>query len=565
MSVFHRRQILKDQSGAISIVGALSLMMLLALAAIVIDIGSLYFARRNLQATSDAAALAAVQNPSNASAVAASVFASNGYASPALTVTIGTYTADESLSAENRFVAANSGVNAVQVRATVQKSAYFAPLFSLSNLFSLTTQSTAARVPTASFGAGTRLAELNAGLINSLLGQLWGSNLSLSLVDYQSLLSTNVDALTFFNQLATDIGVTGSYQQLASANVTIGQLLTALAETTATSGAANGNPTGALFALQSLQLQLANGPEMMLSNVIDLSPLSGRTVGDIAPGIGQGLQLNLMSLLSASARNTAAGQTVNIGPSLSIPVANSTVTTRIAIGNTWAQVADAQVGSSIQTSQIRIALTVTLASVNLGVATATVQMPVYLEAAPGQATLSAMPCVLNGTQVEIAGTSGATSAQFGTVTDAALNDFSTSVTPVATPVISVSLLGIPIQANVAGTSSVASSGPQDLTFTQADIDAGTAKSVPDGSATPFAALGSGMTLSTSILANPGLLAAALNAQLDLLTAALNPVIDNLLTQLDGPTNSLITTLGLQLGVLDVSVFGASCRTPTLVG
>src|SRR5580658_7830400 len=113
MATLHRRGILRDQSGAISLVAALSIMVLLAIAAIVVDIGSLYFARRNLQSTNDAAALAAVQDPNNASAVAASVFANNGYSSPTLTVTTGIYTADESLSADNRFATASSGVNAV--------------------------------------------------------------------------------------------------------------------------------------------------------------------------------------------------------------------------------------------------------------------------------------------------------------------------------------------------------------------------------------------------------------------------------------------------------------------
>src|SRR5271170_7088240 len=134
MSAFHSRHFLRDQSGTISVVAALSLMMLLAVAAIVIDAGSLYYARRSLQSTNDAAALAAVQNPANAAAVAAAVFARNGYASPNLTVTTGVYTADESLSAADRFASASSGINAVRVRAALQQSTNFAPLFGLNRL-----------------------------------------------------------------------------------------------------------------------------------------------------------------------------------------------------------------------------------------------------------------------------------------------------------------------------------------------------------------------------------------------------------------------------------------------
>lgn len=565
MAVFHRRHFLRQQDGAVSVVAALSIFMLLAIAAVVIDTGSLYFARRSLQATSDAAALAAVQDPADAAAVAASVFARNGYDASGLTVTTGAYTADESLSANARFVAAGSGINAVRVRATVQQPTFFGPLFGLATHSALTTQATAARIPTVSFGAGSRLAELDSGILNNLLGQLWGSSLSLSLVDYQALLTTNIDALTFLNQLATDINVTGSYQQLASASVTTGQIISALIEAGDVSGATSGDSAAALLALQGLQSQISSSTLLKLSDVIDMSSLNGRSIGGIASAGDQGLQLNMMSLLSASARTAASGQLNNIGTSLSIPVTGSSVSAQLAVGSPMTQVAAAQVGTTIHTAQIRIALTVTLASINLGVAATTVQVPIYLEAAAGQAKLTAMPCTAGGTLAEIDASSGATTLQFGSVNGATLADFSAAVTPVPAPVASLSLLGIPVQVNIAGTSSVAGSGPQTLTFTQADIDAGTVKSVPGAGQTPFAALGTGMTFSASALSDPGLLGSLLNSQLSSLTTALNPVVANILNQLDSPVNSVMTALGLQLGITDVRVFDAKCRTPTLVG
>jgi len=147
--------LLGDKSGAISVIAALSIMMLLALAALVIDAGSLYFARRSLQATNDAAALAAVQDWNNANAVAAGVFAQNGYSGQSLTVTTGTYTPDESLDADARFVPSGSDVNAVRVIATLQQPNYLGSIFGLPSLSALTTRAVAARVPTADFGAGT--------------------------------------------------------------------------------------------------------------------------------------------------------------------------------------------------------------------------------------------------------------------------------------------------------------------------------------------------------------------------------------------------------------------------
>lgn len=543
-------------------VSALSLFMLVAIAGLVIDSGALYFQRRDQQAVTDAAALAAVQNPTGAAGIAAAVFTRNSYQGQTLTVNTGTYTANEAVNAPGRFSSPGSDVNAVRVRASLPRRAYFAGLFGLTAP-TVVTQSTAARMPTTSFGAGTRLASLNAGLLNSLLGQLWGSSVSLSLIDYQALTNTNIDALKFLTALATRASITGTYQTLANASVTTGQVLGALVDVV---GSASGpNNAAALVALKSLQLQLPGAPALTLSNVIDLSPLYGRSIGGVAAIDGTGLQLNLMSLLSASARTVAAGRLVNLGTTLTVPVTNSAISTRLAVGSQMAQVSAGKVGSSIRTAQIRLALNATVASVNLLVATATIQVPIYLEAASGQATLTAMPCLPGGTRAQIAATTGAASLQFGTVSDAALQNFAVPVTPVATPVLAIDLLGIPINATIAGTTTIATSGPTTLSFTQAEIDAGTVKSAPNGAATPFNTLSTNLSLSTNILGNAGLLAATLNGLLSNLLTALNPIVINLVKLLDPVVSALLTSLGIQLGVIDVRAFDARCRVPTLVG
>lgn len=552
---------MRDQRGVVSLLAAISLTLLLAVAAIVIDVGSLYFQRRALQSATDAAALAAVQYPERAASVANSVFSQNGYVDENLTVATGVYTADETIAADNRFATSESDVNAVRVVANVKKPAYFAGLFGLSRLVPLTTQSIATRLPTASFGAGTRLAELNGGVMNSVLGKLWGSNLSLSLVDYQSLVTTNVEALPFLNQLATDIDVTGNYDQLASANVTVGQIVNALTEVSG-AGAVSGDSTAAVAALHSLQNQVNNNTPMALSELIDLTPLEGRSIGSIDSNDGP--QLNIMSLLSASARDAAANGTTNIGTAISIPIANYTVAVRIAAGSKFAQVADAQIGTTIHTAQIRMALTVTVTNLNLGLLSATVQLPLFLEVAPGQAQLIAMPCQSGGTLAQIQATSGVTTLSFGTVSDAALSDFSTPVVPVPTPIASISLLGIPIKINVAGSAGVNGSGPDTLSFSQDDIDAGTLKSPANANNTPFTNLDANTALSTTILGNAGLQAGLINSELASLLTNLTPTVSNIFTQLNGPVNSVLAAMGVQLGTIDVRVFDASCRTPTLV-
>jgi uncharacterized membrane protein len=542
----------RDEQGAISIVAALSLFFLLALAAIVIDVGSLYYSRRNLQAVTDAAALAAVQNPANAMAVATDVFSRNGYSDETLNVVIGVYDADESLSAAARFTPGSSGVNAVRVRATRRQKTYLAGIFGLGNLSTLAVQSTAARLPTVSFGAGTRLASLDNGFANVLLGKMFGSSISLSLVDYNALLNTNIDALTFLNNLAVQANISGSYQQLAASNVTIGQVLAAAVATIDTSGGSSGNSTGALLALEYLQSHLAGTTPLQVSNIVDISSLSGRTIGNVAEVDGTGAQFNVMSLLSASARTVAAGQLIDLSSGLTIPGLSS-ATMKLAVGAPFAQVSNASVGVSIRTAQIRLAIIAKVLDGALG----TVQLPIYLEAAYGQATVTALPCSVGGTLAEIAATSGAASVQFGTVTDAQLTDFSAPVTPAQASVIAipVPLLGN-IAINISGGANIASSGPETLPFTQADIDAGTIKSVPD-SGTPFGVLGSSTVQLTPSILGIGLVNGLLGG--------LTSFVSSLLGQLDAPVGQLLTTLGIQLGIMDVRVFGASCRTPVLVG
>jgi len=187
-------------------------------------------------------------------------------------------------------------------------------------------------------------------------------------------------------------------------------------------------------------------------------------------------------------------------------------------------------------------------------------VPLYLEGASGQATLTAMPCTAGGDRAQIAASSGATTLKFGTVSDAALQNFSATVTPVATPVIGVTLLTIPVQFNISGSTTVAASGPTTLDFTQSDIANGTVKTVPAGSATPFHTLSGNFTITPSVSGNP-LIAGLVSG----LTSALTPVVTSLISPLDAPVAQIMATLGLALGTTDVRVFDVSCRTPTLVG
>jgi uncharacterized membrane protein len=69
-----------------------------------------------------------------------------------------------------------------------------------------------------------------AGLLNTLWGGLLGGTLNLSAVGYNGLANTNINLLSYLNQLAIDINAkAGDYTALLATNVSIKQLLTTAA------------------------------------------------------------------------------------------------------------------------------------------------------------------------------------------------------------------------------------------------------------------------------------------------------------------------------------------------
>src|SRR5690606_769256 len=69
----------RDGRGVVSVMAAGAMLLVLAVAMIVIDTGSMLYARRDLQAATDAAALGAVRQIATAQSAAEAIFAMNGY------------------------------------------------------------------------------------------------------------------------------------------------------------------------------------------------------------------------------------------------------------------------------------------------------------------------------------------------------------------------------------------------------------------------------------------------------------------------------------------------------
>ena len=548
------RHFLGDRRGVASIMGAMIMLTGLGVSVMVLDVGHLYLAKRRLQSAVDAAALAAAGDPADANTIVAYVLTDRGYNQTA-TIATGAYSANSSLSMANRLDTSPAAQkNAVRVTVTISTPSVLARMVNGTAQSNVAATATASQIPVVSFSAGTGLATLSGGEINTVLGGLLGTTLSLSLANYQALASVNVDALTFLNQLAAQAGVSaGTYGDLAATSITMSQLATAI--TAALNIHPDGNDAAAIDALNLLALQVPGTVTAPLGQIVSTAVWQNRQVGSVAEQNPGQVAFNLYDLMSGMGRAYGSGHLVNMGTTLTVP--GATLTTKMALGAPVASLAAAKVGDSITTAQTRIAITASaLGAPILGI-TPTIILPFYLQVASGTATVAAIPCHRSGTMATISAAAQAASVQIFGVSDSDLSNFSKNPTQIpATVGITVPIVG-QLKVLVTGSYPVAAGSAQNLDFTQADIDSGTVHEAT-GNSGVFAGLNQvGKTQVTVQLGG-------LSVGAGLLSGAVNSLLATILPNLDAPTDLLLRTLGLRLGVMDVTVHGVRCGTPTLV-
>lgn len=554
---FHR-----DERGVVSILGAFLILVGLGISVLVIDVGHLYLTKRRLQSAVDAAALAAAGNPSNATEIAQAILAQGGFSTSALTVQPGLYTPDPGLSVTARLnTDPDAQANAVRVTNRIATPDFFAAIFNEGGQANIVATATAAQTPTVSFAAGTGLAQLSGGDINAVLGKLLGSNLSLSVINWQGLAGANLDALGLLNQLASQVGVTaGTYGDLANANVTVGQVIAAAQAALNVHPGANN--TAALEALNLLSLQVPQGVSATLGSIIDTTLWQSRQVGTILQQDQGQTTINLLDTVSAMARLYGSNHLVDVGTALSLPITNTQVSAYLSAGQPMANAALATLGTTISTSQVRLAINVTAANINLGLASAEVTLPLYIQIASGQARVAAIPCQANGTMATIAATPTAATVQIGAVSQAQLEDFSQTPAPGPTAVVQLTILGIPLTIEASGSAVIAAGAATDLNFTQAGIQSGVLQTAvgSDGSQL-IGGLANNLNLTVAGTGITGLVSELVNSTV---MPLLRPLLASILSALDPTVDNLLKTIGLQLGTLDVTVHGVSCGRATLV-
>ncbi len=574
------RLMLSDRKANFAVMTALSAPVALALAAVAIDEASIYTERREAQAMVDLAAITAASNITNIQAAVVTTLTDNGMPGvvvqgsgqtiPAavgktvVTVTPGRY-ATSTVNVSQRFQAGVTPYNAVHVTLKKIPARYFAS--SLIPTPVIGTEATASMTPQATFSVGSRLLSVNGGILNALLSGLLGGNISLSVMDYNGLISADVSVLSFIDALATQVNVTGgTYSDVLASKATVGQIATAMANVP-------GLGNTAKVALQTIASKSTGTVKIPLSSLVDLGSVGSLGLGQRPAGLG--VDASAMGMLTAAAVLANGTNQAQVDLGATIPGLLSTKLT-IAIGepaqfSPWLSVGE--IGTVVRTAQTRIKL---VASVGVGtsglgggISLLAVNLPLNVEVAYAEAKLTDITCPKgpSSINVSIAAHPGIASLHLANSNSSGFGDFSQpqSFTDAEIADVSLKLLlvNIPlIQVMGSAATAITNNNPTTLNFNATDIANKTVKTVSTRNIS--------QSLTTSLINNLSLSVNALGLGIDLtaLLGAVKPAVVAVLNGVTAPVDDLLynvlSALGVGVGQADVRVTGATCGRSVLV-
>ncbi|MCT8002353.1 pilus assembly protein TadG-related protein [Sphingomonas sanguinis] len=531
-----------NRQGSVSILTALAGVMIIGGAAFGIDIGMMTLSQRQLQGVADQAAMAAMASSPNRRAQAVGqILAANGVSDASSTMTLGTYRADPAVAPEARFAAGADG-DAIRVTLRRPVPLVFGRILTGTASKPVAASAIARRMDYAAFSLGSRLVNVEGGLPGALLNGLAGTDLSLSLFDYQALVGAKIDLLKAIPLLGTRIGLTGaSFDTILAADVTLPVLLTAMADTTGDAGAA--------AVLRRIALRVP-GSKVPLTRLIDLGPLGTLTKAHSRDSVWVDVYEMLRESLSVS--NGRRQVALDLGGS--IPGLASTKV-MLSIGErpvTTPWLAVARDGTmTVRTAQQRMLLETQIGTPLL----ASVQLPIFVETAAAQARLNSVTCSGTTPSVTIDTLPSPGTLAIAQIDRARFDDMQQS--PIAGP---ATLLQVPL-ARVTGQAQVnlaSDSAWQRVSFAGTDIANGTVKSVTANSA--VRGIASSLINRVDLRLEPLGFGVGLNGLTGIVGAALTPVAP----ALDTLIGNLTDLMGLHVGQADITVDGARCGAAALV-
>lgn len=552
------RRLPSDRRGNITVLFAGALTTLIGSAALAVDVGSIYLEKRRLQGIADLAVVAAAgANGNGENAARATVSANGGGGRNALAanpagdpqlsgIVQGQYSADPSIAPESRFRAGTNSPNAVRLTLTRQVPLFFGRFLTGKATVPVAVSATAARRSYAAFSLGSRLAAVNGGLPGALLSGLAGTELNLTVMDYNALAGADVDLLRFSEALRTQARLNVvTFADTLGANVTLPQALNALADSTGGTAATS---------LRALALRVP-ATTVRLSALIDPGPLGQES----RPDPSHPVKVDSYSIVREMLMLANGNRQVVMNTGLNVPGLSST-TIRLAIGERPAQspwLAIATDGSvTVRTAQARVYLDARVeGAATLGLIS--LRLPLYVELAQAQASLAAVQCAHGDLEGSV---SVRVTPAIGAVSIADINtaNFDNFRTPLALGPAVIARAPL-VQVTGQATTQLGGVTAQQISFSDSDIAAGRTRTVTTGDLT--------QGITGSLLEHANLRPEALGIGINLgaivrpvgaVLAPVAPTIDTLLNQVTG-------LLGVNLGQADVRVNGVRCGKAVLVG
>ncbi|MBD9568741.1 TadG family pilus assembly protein [Ensifer sp. ENS08] len=570
------RSLARARSGNIGISAALAMPLVITSMALAIDYGYLTVQKREMQSSVDLAAIAAAANVSAAEKAVLNHFANNGLnygvSTPnglltidgktlppgdistakldgVATVTRGRYVPDPSVDAGQRFIKDATPTDAVQVMLERKGDIFLASIFSAPP--DLSVYGTAASSKIAAFSVGSRLASLNDGLLNSILGQMLGTTISLKVMDYQALIDADIDIQPFLKIIATRLNLTAaSYEDVLKANLTMPQLLASMRLVQGLSGTVT-------TALKSIELSTSNDKRTFtLAQILNLDPKKSLQVD---AGSDWAMRVSVLQIVSAAAAIANGENQIALNAVAGLPgIASAKV--KLAIGEPPVETPSHRLGTpgaAIRTAQTRLAVEVNVDGL-AALAGIRIRLPIYVELAYAEAKLADIRCY-GGTpenaSVSVDAVPGIAEIAIGDVDPAVLSNFSSDARVQRAKLVDALVVKIDALAHV----EAQNLKPTRLSFSPSEVAARSIKTVSTKDI---------LTSTTQTLLNN----LDLNIQVLFLTLGSPTIVQQALAQTLGavtkPVDDLLYNLlllvGVRVGEADVRVTGVKCQSPVLV-
>jgi len=399
-----------------------------------------------------------------------------------------------------------------------------------------------------------------------LLSQALGSSLGLQLLSYNGIANANISLLGLVQALPIDAGTVNG---VLTSQVSLTDFLTAYV------AALNQNASGSGIDMGFVNQQVAL-IEAQLGNIpINLGNILNVDANTQDPNVALNTSVNALDILNAVLLAADSANAVAL-PATSVNVPGvGTVSLAMSIVEP-PQIGVGGVGTVAHTAQIRLALNISALSTPL-TGQQLLGLPLYLEVAPTDATITALECNVPGTggknsdSVTINTAPGVLNAFLGTLPAGAINTISESWPTLISagtvaPLVNVAVLGVGlVQISSSANVQLATNPATPLTFSvDPTVPIAQQPNMTQTAGTSSEILGtliSSLLGSTSLKTTVNLGGASLSLPvaplLATLSAALAPVLSALDSALLGP---LLQTLGVNIGTAQVNLRSVNCNT-----